>query len=499
MKNAKKLLTILLAAALTLTVCLTAFAAGEGSITVNGTTPGKTYEVYKIFDLTQSESAVSYTIDSDWVGFFFNADGTKTAAGEAYLLDAQPEGGELNQIVHNGTVYYLNITETTVAAFANAAQAYTNDLEADAALEAESTTVVFSGIDLGYYLVLPVDATQIAEGYGSICSLTNADPNGEINIKAEYPSIEKEVDDQDVEVGQVVTWTVTSVVPDTTGYDTFIWKLHDTMSAGLTFGNSIESTNFTVMFGDTEIPITEDEITFANNGFVLHLDMTDYQAYAGQEITITYTAVVNDNAVCNYTHNEAWLEYGHDPDDELESTPPIKVPVYSSMIVVDKYGDDNQQNKLSGAKFALYKLDSEGNKLFYKYTAATADSDAVVEWIPANVDGSVPEGATIVTTDDDGAASFEGLESGTYYLLETESPEGYNMLTDPVEVVIQAPIDDENGNPIGVSLIKPINNNSGSTLPETGGIGTKIFYIVGAVLLVGAAVMLVVRKRVNCN
>ena len=499
MKNVKKLLIFVLAAALTLTVGLTAFAAGEGSITVNGTTAGKTYEIYKIFDLTLSGDAAAYTIDEDWAGFFFNEDGSKTDAGEAYLLDEQPEGGSLNQIVYDGNVYYMNVTESNVSDFANDAKAYTASVSADASVTAAegSTSVTFEDIDLGYYLVLPVDATETGEGYGSICSLTNAAPDGVINMKAEYPSIDKEVDDQDVEVGQTVTWTVTGTVPDTTGYETFVWKLHDTMSEGLTFGDSIESTDLTIKFGDDEITITDSDVEFADNGFVLTIDMTGYQEYAGEEITVTYTAVVNDAAVCNYTENEAWLEYGHNPDNELEKTPPVNVPVYSSKIVVDKYGDDDTSNKLSGAKFALYKLDSEGGKLFYKYTEAAGDEGALVEWIPAGEDGKVPEGATVVVTDSEGAASFEGLESGTYYLLETEAPDGYNILTAAVEVVVTAPVNDANGNPVGVSLIKPIDNNSGSTLPGTGGIGTKIFYIAGAVLLVGAAVLLIVRKSVS--
>ncbi len=506
MKRLKNLLAGVLAAIMTLSIGFAAFAEGEGSITVNGTTPGKKYEIYKIFDLTLSDDdAAAYTIDADWESFFFNADGSKTEAGIAYLLDAQPAGGELNQIVHNGTVYYMNITESNIAAFANTAHAYTAVVEPDASktAEADTTSVTFTGIPLGYYLVLPVDATEPGTGYGSICSLTNASPDGIINMKGEYPTIDKEVDDQDVEVGQTVRWEVTGKVPDTTGYEQFVWKLHDTMSAGLTFGNSIATTNFVVKFDDTVIidsthpTASHDSLVFGNNGFVLTMDMTKYQAYVGQQITVSYTAVVNDDAVCNYTHNDAWLEYGHDPDDGLESTPHIDVPVYSSRIIVDKYGDNNEDNKLEGAKFALYKLGENGEKLYYKYTAATTDEGAKVEWIPANADGSVPEGATIVTTDSNGSASFVGLESGIYYLQETEAPEGYNLLTEPVQITVLAPTEDENGNQVGISLTKPINNNSGSILPETGGIGTKLFYVVGAVLLVGSAVMLVVRRRVG--
>lgn len=492
MKSLRKLFTMLLIAALTFAFCLPAFAEGTGSITVNGTVPGKTYEIYKIFDLAQNESGtgVTYSIDEDWIGFFFNGS-AKTEAGETYLLDAQPEGGSLSQIIFNGQTYYMNITESNVTGFAADAMGYALNIDPDGSIEAVSSTTVFDDIELGYYLVLPVNATE--GSYGSICSLTNAAPNGEIHMKGEYPTIDKEVDDQDVEVGQEVTWTITSTVPDTTGYDTFIWKLHDTMSEGLTFGSSIETTNFTVMFGETEITISEDDIIFADNGFVLTLDMTEYQDYAGQPITITYTAIVNENAVCNYTHNLAWLEYGHDPDEELEHTPPIEIPVYSSEIVIDKIEAGNESIKLEGAKFVLYK-EVEGVRYYYKYTPASEGIDAKVEWIPSS-DGSVPADATVVVTDVNGYAAFQGLESGTYYIQETEAPEGYNLLTNPVEIIVDAPTTDENGKPIGVSVESQIANNTGSELPETGGIGTKIFYIVGAVLLLGAGITLAVRRR----
>ena len=497
MKNLRKLFALVLAVALTLALCLPAFAAGEGSITVNGATVGKTYEIYKIFDLTQSGSAVSYTIDPDWVGFFFNGDGTKTEAGTTYLLDAQPEGGSLTQIVYNGTAYYINLTEGNVAEFANAAQAYSVNVDPYASAEATSSTLVFENVDLGYYLVFPVNATEIGEGYNSICSLTNAAPDAEVNIKGDYPESDKDVDDQDVEVGQVVPWTVTSTVPDPTGYEDFAWILRDTMSEGLTFGDSIEATNFTVTFGDTVIIDAEhpvaapNSLAFTENGFELSMNMMNYQDYAGQEITITYTAIVNENAVCNYTYNRAELEYGHGTEEDHEHTPPVTIPVYSSEIVIDKYDSENESVKLEGAVFVLYKLDENGDKLYYVFHEATEDADAYVEWV-SDIDD-----ATHVTTDENGYAAFEGLESGTYYLHETESPEGYNLLTTDVEVVIEAPASDENGNPVGVSVEKEIANSSGSTLPETGGIGTKIFYILGAVLLVGAGVMLVVRKRVG--
>ena len=504
MKTIKKLLPLVLAIFMTLALGTTAFAAGEGSITVNNTVNGKDYELYKIFDLKMNGSAVAYTVDSDWEGFFFSGDAL-TAEGAEYLLTAQPENGSLNQLIRNGTVYFMNITEANVSAFANAAQAYAGALTADASETAEGTSVSFTGLDLGYYLVLPVDATEISEGNGSICSLTNAAPEGTINAKGTYPTVDKDVDDQDVEVGQEVHWTVTGKVPDTTGYETFIYRLTDTMSDGLTFGQSIADTNFVVKFGDVVIidssnPVSaDDSLEFTDNGFVLTMDMTKYQdEYKGATITVTYTSIVNEGAVCIPTFNLVQLDYGHDPEN-LEEGTPIKVPVWSSKIIIDKYDANDASNKLAGAKFVMYKLGEDGKKYYYNYTPASGTADAKVDWIPEGDNGEIPAGATEKITGTDGSAVFTGLESGVYYLHETESPAGYNLLTNDPSVTVTAPGEDSSGNEVGVEVVKQVANNGGNTLPETGGIGTTIFYIVGAVLLIGAGVFLFVRKFMNCE
>ena len=101
------------------------------------------------------------------------------------------------------------------------------------------------------------------------------------------------------------------------------------------------------------------------------------------------------------------------------------------------------------------------------------------------------EAATVVTTDDQGVAEFEGLQNGTYYLEEIKAPDGYNLLTQTVEVVI----DGSENNDASVSMEAVVKNNSGTTLPSTGGMGTTVFYVVGSLMMVGAAVLLVTRKR----
>ena len=168
MKRLRKLLTAVLAALSVLCIHTAVFAAG-GSITVNGTTEGKTYDIYKIFDLTQgSGSAVAYTVDSDWENFFFNG-----GPGSSYLTTTSTPG--LNTLTYNGTTYYINITDSNVAEFAQKALSYAASKPADASKVADNTgTVKFENLDLGYYLVYPQGATDIntGAGYASISSLT---------------------------------------------------------------------------------------------------------------------------------------------------------------------------------------------------------------------------------------------------------------------------------------------------------------------------------------
>ena len=523
MKNMKKMKQKITALFMTLVMLLTmgamtVLAAPQdgGTITVNGTTAGKTYDIYKIFDLTGQDTSepadstydkVSYTIDSDWVAFFIGID----APGAGYIVDTDSTN-TLNSIVitnddNTKTIKYINITDDNVKQFAQDALAWCADNTplADKTADATGESLTFTDLPLGYYLVYPQGATDIdtVSGYGSICSLTSTVPNGTVNIKATYPEITKTVDDQSVEVGQTVTYTITGQVPDTTGYSAYTYEVKDTMSNGLTFNEDIAQ--LSVQFGSTDITSQVNDtsnsnatITYANNGFTLTFDMTKYQDYKGQTITITYKALVNDNAVVTLTKNSATLTYSKDPEhtDSTETTPPEVVEVYSSKIIIDKYdgADTSKTTKLADAKFVLVKKDG-GIEKFYKYTSVSGDTPSKVDWVDSIDD------ATEVATDNNGTAEFAGLEDGTYYLRETDSPVGYNMLAEDVEVIVThgtAP-DPDSDLSIGVSVTSEIPNYSGTELPETGGIGTTIFYIIGAILLVGAAVLLITKRRMDAN
>ena len=461
MKRMKKLASLVLATIMVLAMAIPAAAAGEGKITMNGTVAGKTYNLYKIFDLTYTgtgtETKVAYTIATKWEAFFGEG-----GTGSSYIVAKNNETNSLNPILVDGTTKYINITEENAEAFSQAALGYATGRTEDEHVTAEGTTTVVTGLELGYYLIYPVGATDKLESNGCICSLTSTVPNGEVNIKATYPTIEKKDDKISADVGEKVNYTITGKVPDTTGFAAYTYTIKDTMSEGLTF--NAEDVTVKILAADTngdKLLTKNTDYTYEKegNGFVLTIKVINLQAYVGKTIEVTYAATVNDKAVTQIENNSATLTYSNNPSENTTTeTPEMKEKVYSSKIVIDKY--------------------------------ANGDTTKEVSWVTDKT------AATPKITDDKGAAGFDGLANGTYYLEETEAPEGYNKLDHVIEVDVNSK-DAEVANTDSLTVTEPVENKSGSLLPSTGGIGTTIFYVVGGILVVAAAVLLVTRKRMS--
>lgn len=494
MKTIKSLLTIALTFVLSFFMMNTVSAeTNTGSIVVNGTTATKTYEIYKIFDLTYSGSNVAYTIDTDWEAFF-------TGAGASYIVDTN--SGDLNPITIGNTTRYMNITNDNIEEFTQKALTYVASLpedKIDASKVATGETVTFDNLALGYYLVYPQGATEILPGNGTICSITSTVPDATVNIKATYPTIEKEVNEHSFNVGEYATFTITGTVPDTTGFTTYTYQINDTWTAGLQLVE--EQVNFTVTIGGKTITNVTPVYNQAKNGFTLTFDMTDYQSgdySVGDEIVVTYRLQVTEDAIdSTTTQNSATLTYSNNPkDSESKTTTPEEIEkVYSSKILVTKVDGEDNTITLAGAKFAL--KNSEGK---YYYLHLGLDENFGWSLLEVIWKDTLEE-ATVFTTNEDGVLTyadiiigFEGLKDGDYQLIETEAPQGYNKLTGPIDVTIDGTTDD-NDNPIPVSQELTVENNTGVELPSTGGLGTTLFITIGALLAVMAAVVLVTNKR----
>lgn len=475
MKTMGKLFTVLLAMVMTLALAVPAFAADTGSITIINPQGDHTYTAYKIFDVTYTadQKNYSYTIS--------NTDAAYTTV-KSYA-DVTANGLTLTAVADTGKFNVsIDATKFSAASFAYHLKTNVNSLGSGADYATEGNTVKASGLDLGYYFV--------SGASGAVCELTTA-KNIEIHDKNEVPEIKKDVNDEDrtVEVGQKLTYTITGKVPSTTGYTEYTYEVTDTMSEGLTFNKDVK-----VTIGGMDVTgaatITYD-VDGNKNGFVASVDMKNYQDYIDKPVVITYTATVNEKAIqSDKETNTATLKYSNDPADKnstKEST--TEVDVFSFNIVINKYATGDENTKLPDAKFVL--KNSAGK--YYKYDTATK----AVTWV------DVKSAATVVTTDANGAARFNGLQTGTYKLEETAAPDGYNQLTKDITIVItdkdRATVAGNASNPAAddLSLTAKVANSTGTVLPETGGTGTAIFVTLGALAVICAGVFLVTNKRMS--
>ncbi len=527
----KKYLALALAIIMILALSVPAFADDPvlGSITVTDpkVAAGEettTYEIYRIFDMTANAdfSTMVYTISTKWAGFF-----TGTAAGAGYILDTNDttaNGGQgYTPIVVGGDVKYIGLTDSNIAEFAKAALEYSQ--KTPVTNDGENTTGSFADLPLGYYMVYPKGANLNVGDYTSIVSLTTTKPNASVVQKAEFPTLEKTDDDDSVEVGQEVTYTLTSKVPDTTGFDTFDFTFHDQMTKGLTF-NGADDITVTIGSGATAVTVpatsengshyvyaTETPGTGYETAFKITIPVMKYQDHIGETITVTYKATVNSDAISSVEKNHATLEYSNNPQDDEDktTTPPDEEEVFTAKIVIDKRDGSNSSAKLAGAKFILrcksvadatdgnataepgkyYVYDSTNDTV--SWVAETA-IDAKVTGNNAALESDIANGATVVTTLDDGSAVFAGLENGVYELIEVEAPAGYNQIKG---VAAEVTVAGEAANTATLTVTTPVDNNSGTELPSTGGIGTTIFYVLGGLLVACAGVLLITKTRMR--
>lgn len=531
---------------------------------------GKTFNAYKVFDVTYTDTnsdgtiddsdAVSYTIDNtngwflvitnNYMSTDANDDGDYVSAGKGLTLQKTHAAGVYNVITTDkfdardfadSLVKYNNSASPKI----NATKTATGT--ADGTTKKESA--VFGSLEPGYYLITSeataTDATNGNEKVVAAASLSNLfGDNKEIEMKIGAPDIDKVIVNADsatpdtdgkgtaVNVGDTVDFKLTSNVPDTNGYDTYKFIITDTLSTGLDLVLPSDGTSpFTVTVNGTEVTLakatsaeyivgTKDEYYVDGQKITISIAMLkkeDGKVSAkytdGNVIEVTYSATLNEKALnTDVENNTVKLTYSNDPYSDTEGeTTEKKTYVYDFEIVIDKYETDNEENKLEGAEFVLYKKevsDTTETKKYYKYD----DTTNKVTW---EDDIST---ATTVKTDATGSAKFAGLEEGTYYLQETKAPTGYNPLTEDKEVTITAAYNDDgtlkkgNGSgttvtpivstedttkTIGYQIEADVANSSGSELPETGGIGTTIFYAVGGIMMVIAVVLLVTKKKMS--
>ena len=546
MKHIRRNLALLLAVVLVLALSVCAFAAEDYSITVNNTNKavsidGKTYSAYKIFDATYSGTSVAYTVSEEFKDFSYNGN----------------SGDDL--------IAYLSTLATnsdTLNAFAKAALAYASKKNIQpagiATASGERATIALSAP--GYYLVTG-KATADGQEVTAACSLTTAKPKAEIAPKVDAPSIDKKIVEGEhkvaantANIGDAVNYEITSKVPSMQGYTKYYFVIEDTLSKGLTFNDDLTVTiGGTTLVKDTDYTLTVTKNSDGTTNLeIVFKSFIQYKDRAGKDIIVKYSATLNQDADLDpaagnpntvkliYSNNPNETGTGTEdkpgPKDPVGETPESETKTYVTGVKLTKV-DSKTGNTLTGAKFeitgtsmqvvlvnkTIYKASDDGT--FYMLKNGTYTPDAPTEATEDKYDSTTQkyEKVTVVdkTTvpteinatgyvDKDGVLTFEGLGKGEYKITEIIAPQGYNLLKEPIKLVIAADsvtLDGckwnvtANGDKLsaddGYLYALTVKNSSGTELPSTGGIGTTIFYIVGSLLAVGAVILLVTKKRMG--
>ena len=524
MKHLRKLVAVMMAMVMALSVTAVAFA----ETVTNNTT--HSYNAYQIFSGTQSEDGAELG-DAQWgtgvdgaallaelktdARFNVGADGTSIFASCATALDVAAVLGN-----------YVDKSDVAKA-FANVAAKHLTSTYTEIAAGATEVT-----LDSGYYLL--VDTTEPVDGDAKNPALLQVTNKGDITIEKKYdvPTADKAVKDSDGTWGEAADWEIGSNAPfRLTGtlptnfddYETYTYVFHDTLSTGLKYNGDAK---VYLVNGDTRTELTSGftinpSAAATTGGGALTVTFADLKTVSGvtstSKIVVEYTAELLSDAVIGEAgnSNKAHVEYSNDPnttgDGTTGNTPDDEVKVFAYQLKVVKVDGQNTAKVLKDAEFVLLNSD--------KTKAAKVADGKFVEWadVTTGADGKTtyPAGTTL-TSGEDGVFNVAGLDAGTYYLRETKAPSSYNVLKNDIKLEIVATLDKGETTPALNALTLKVDdgdavdgdkatgmvetqvkNNQGTVLPETGGIGTTIFYVLGGALVLTAGVLLVTKKRMG--
>ena len=524
----------------------------------NATVAGKTFKVYKIFDATTSGNNTSYSWYKDggnipFYDFFYGANGivgqnveNGNVQGAVKYLAEKNSGGnnfELSQVAEKLHDY---IVEKNIA--------YVEKITASDT----ATSVTVSDLSYGYYLVYD-DTDLSGDGTSAVRSavmLSNVNKDAVITLKANRPQILKQIKKHNeeygkgtsVSIGDTVTFKITTVVPSHTLYTDYTYYVEDVMHDGLV----LDVDSIKVYQNDIEL---EGDFTLTTTGLSEGVDfkvdftalMNDDDKYEiGDELVIIYDAkVTNAIQAQKANQNTAKLTYSNDPTAPTSTGSVSDVAnVYSYQFVFTKFAEDTHgvltNVRLAGAEFKLFRVVEGQEDQLITFTTIEKTHESTEEGGQATTYTQyvVAEGNTdsidTLTTHNKGEATISlghlnmgghlgdvsifGLAEGTYKLVETKAPDGYVIADKPFEIKIEDQIgelgsvgtltvtgqyDGEIGNIVNTNGIAEsiltvwaeITNRPGSALPETGGIGTTLFTVLGVILMAGAVAFFISRKR----
>ncbi len=517
MKKLKKLGSVLLALAVMFVMTSTAFAdSTKYSLTITDTKEGHTYEVYQIFTGDISGTAPNYVLSNVKYGQNYDGKQVGTKVPTSELKDIT----DADNFAQN-----VRITGTPIATKSSS----------------DGNTII-SGLSAGYYLVKDseADGNKIPSGDAATRYILQVVGDTTVKVKSDVPAVIKKVkennktvggigndpnmpgytlgsgysDVADYNIGDNVEFLIVGSMPDNLAeYDKYKYYFHDTLSAGLTYNNDAV---VTLKTGNTETDVTASfNITCTDGSLEIKCeDVTKLTGISADSyIVVTYSAKLNSGAEIGLdgNTNKVKLEFSNNPNKGGEgstgTTPDDQVVVFTYELDVTKVanGENDTVIKLKGAEFKL----KSGNKW-----AIVDSNNKVTGWTDIEADGST------LTSGDNGLFKIIGLDAGTYNLVETKAPVGYNLLDNPVVIEIIATTSNTQswdgipshaltkleikvgettteGNTETGIVSTTVVNNAGTVLPSTGGIGTTLFYVIGGVLVLAAIVLLVTRRRMR--
>lgn len=538
MKATKRIFSVFLTCVLAFTMAfamgLTASAA-DYTITINKPAGDidRTYEAYQIFRGNLDGSTLS---DIEW--------GTGID-GAAFLTELKKNAPFTSctdaKTVAEKLASFTDDSDEAVA-FAKLAGKFLTTATA-------SSSTGKITVPAGYYLLK--DVTTVTDDALSL-NILKVVKDVTVNPKADHPTVDKKIGTDittgaaanEATIGDKVPFVIASKVPQMQGYTKYFFVLNDSMTAGLTYNKDVA-----IKIGATTLAADAYDVVYddtANTMKIVIKNFIQYKSEAGKDIVVTYSATLNEKADLTQAGNKntVKLTYSNNPnvdykgDNEPDTTDPVgETPehvtvTYSTKLQLTKVDGADHNVKLEGVEFQItgtsiktavskgeyFKQDAAGTYYQLKdgtFTETAPTTETESKYVSTSVKyAKVTDTAEQTkmqkvtasgTTDANGLITFEGLGAGTYYITELKTKSGYNLLTAPITVTITA-APSATGCSWTVStnatfeddMVKlTVENNKGSVLPITGGIGTTIFYVIGGLLVCGAVVMAITKKKLS--
>lgn len=464
------------------------FGRGGAKITINGnnapqTLVGKKFNIYKLFDAVNAQhlESINYTLNPEYAQALKNIVGAKlkknpSSVTEYEIIDYiqslntnKVEGAHANQVLegrYSKFRYFIEELRNEIVRLGiHSDVVNVTSIKPDNSIE-------LSGLDYGYYIVDEVSNVQGSHSASSLCIVNTANPDATVQVKSDYPTVIKKIEEDDgnvgwndigdYEIGQTIPYKFVSNIPDMNGYDTYYYAWHDKMDKALTFKKDSVSIVIRGNMGNTtkEYTLSPNEFNIVENPSadttfkVVVSDMKhivdrefnnknnlNHNVY-GQEVELRFNATLNDKAAENTGRpgfeNDVKLEFSNDPDNTGSGGSTGETPwdtVVAFTYKVNGIKANDHSDTLEGAKFRLYSDRDLQNEVYVKeapngYIVINRDSIGGTD----HVGGTAPQDAVEMVSNANGEFNIIGLDQGTYWLKETTAPDGYRPLLDPIEI-----------------------------------------------------------------